>query len=1083
MRQYLKGYISLVLIGGLLGASVQPVRAQELLLPKLGIMVQLSSAHNPPMLKGIKVHPADPFKFEFVLDQGDIDTPTRGHVPYFRDVSSSTMPSEVVMNVKATQRQKADALKTEASKLIKYFLAALTVPEKDLWVNLSPYEKDRIVPDAFGQTEMGRDLLAQDYLLKQITASLMYPEGEVGKKFWKKIYEESAKRFGNTNVPVNTFNKVWIVPEKAVVYENIKNGTAYVVESRLKVMLEEDYLATKRAGDAKAEPFSARSASEDGGGAAAAGPAHVATKKGNTADSTQSIIREIIIPELIKEINQGQNFAQLRQVYNSLILATWYKKKIKQSILNQVYSDKNKIKGTEYNTSITTPLPTRGHVQARTTRNVSPSTLPNELGLTTKAPQGNNLNDVEAIYRNYLESFKKGAYNFIKEEQDPVTKAMIPRKYFSGGMGFAGNMAMITISNRQDAMKIIGTTVASLLLLSISILPASAEVKPSAFQAMPEIKAFPDDSSRRNFAGQGQLPNTRDVMQQLTFMALTGGGDITVEFRPRKDVASNFIVPQLRNNQEKRYHHFILPEDLNINELYSLMEKLKELPVGRDTKLASMFEGEISPLPSLKTFVAQQIDEGSLMGAQAGAVAVDLAKKARQELNALLYFRGVQMFAQGLKDIDVDSLAKGLAYKKRTGNAEAVAIEEQRIIKLIVSRLLQFKGWQSHLGLESSPNWALETNEFSCVFRSAVAAYYLEKIGIKVASVSVHQWAPQLKNIGHNLLVAALSNGSNYWVEPSYSIKNTREAMLSRQAFNTKGVVTLQDQNYRLVSISDWKKGLLASFLNNLGNAVGSSESSYKEELLQSSIELNTFEDWPHLNLGALYFDKGKYQKAIEYFKRAIKINPKRASSWNYMGAAHIFTGDLDIAEDELERSIGLDKNAFWPNYNLGLIHLRQLNIEGGLRLVDKAIQLGLSGIDIQKDLMPVREKVSGADLKLLDDFIEFVRKKKLDKAMINEATPTQLGKSFKINNTNDQVMSSTRADGKATGSDLGGIDLSSDKFLQLNNDGQGAIQFKIDPVMLKQLQDAPGLIPQIIDVNSTPDLRSFLGIADNPLK
>src|SRR5208282_4449030 len=83
-------------------------------------------------------------------------------------------------------------------------------------------------------------------MLKQITASLIYPEGETGKKFWKRIYEEAAKKFGTTNIPVNTFNKVWIVPEKAVVYENPKAGTVYVVEAKLKVMLEQDYLALEK---------------------------------------------------------------------------------------------------------------------------------------------------------------------------------------------------------------------------------------------------------------------------------------------------------------------------------------------------------------------------------------------------------------------------------------------------------------------------------------------------------------------------------------------------------------------------------------------------------------------------------------------------------------------------------------------------------------------------------------------------------------------------------------------------------------------------------------------------------------------
>ena len=187
------------------------------------MLVRLSPAFNPPILKGLKVHPDNPFRFDFILDQGDL---YRGHVPREAGYVS---PQE--------------QLKQESTKLIKYFLASLTIPENDLWVNLSPYEKDHIIPQSFGLTEMGRDLLAEDYMLKQITASLIYPEGETGKKFWKRIYEEAQKKFGTTNIPVNTFNKVWIVPEKAVVYENAKAGTAYIVESKLKVMLEQDYLS------------------------------------------------------------------------------------------------------------------------------------------------------------------------------------------------------------------------------------------------------------------------------------------------------------------------------------------------------------------------------------------------------------------------------------------------------------------------------------------------------------------------------------------------------------------------------------------------------------------------------------------------------------------------------------------------------------------------------------------------------------------------------------------------------------------------------------------------------------------------
>ncbi|MDE1921776.1 MAG: hypothetical protein KGI24_10125 [Candidatus Omnitrophica bacterium] len=332
--------------------------ADEWRLPVPGVMVALSPPEDPPLLKGIKVHADNPFRFDFILDKGD---------------------SEL----------SADELKDESSRLIKYFLASLTIPEKDLWVNLSPYEKDRIIPNSFGLTQMGRDLLAEDYILKQITASLIYPEGEVGKRFWKKVYALAEKKYGTTNIPVNTFNKVWIVPEKAVVYENAKAGTAYVVASSLKVMLEEDYLSLAKHEGIQSAPQ-------------------------NTNHLGSEVVREIVLPELTREVNQDKNFARVRQVYNSLILATWYKEKIKSSILTQVYADKAKV-----------------------------------AGISIRDPQ-----EKQKIYQRYLQAFKKGVYNYIKEEQDPLTQQMIPRKYFSGGIGFSNYNLDRAMTYVKDASSI-----------------------------------------------------------------------------------------------------------------------------------------------------------------------------------------------------------------------------------------------------------------------------------------------------------------------------------------------------------------------------------------------------------------------------------------------------------------------------------------------------------------------------------------------------------------------------------------------------------------------------------------------------
>ena len=67
---------------------------------------------SPVTLFGLKMH-SNPFKFDFILNTGDT-----GLGP--------------------------DNVQIEAEKLIKYFMTALTVPEEDIWVNLSPHEDHRV---------------------------------------------------------------------------------------------------------------------------------------------------------------------------------------------------------------------------------------------------------------------------------------------------------------------------------------------------------------------------------------------------------------------------------------------------------------------------------------------------------------------------------------------------------------------------------------------------------------------------------------------------------------------------------------------------------------------------------------------------------------------------------------------------------------------------------------------------------------------------------------------------------------------------------------------------------------------------
>ncbi len=343
-------------------------------------MVNLSQAYEPVMIKGLTVHKDNPFLFDFIVDVGQ-------------------------------DKMTGEPLKKEGEKLIKYFLASLAIPEKDLWVNLSPYEKDKTIPEALGQTDMGRDLLTQDYILKQITASLIYPEKQLGKTFWDKVYAKAQQMYGTTQVPVNTFNKVWIMADRAEVFEH--NQTAFVVDSHLKVMLEADYLAASKH-DVNGQMVNGQKQNTTNTTTINNSPLTI------NHDLSQQIIREVILPELEKEVNSGKNFANLRQIFNSIILSSWYKKNLKQALLNQAYADKSKINGIKSNDQRLNPQ---------------------DAGLTPTN-----------IYEQYLKAYKKGVFNYIKEDIDASKGQMIPRKYFSGGFreGEAAAPAMTTNPQRLD---------------------------------------------------------------------------------------------------------------------------------------------------------------------------------------------------------------------------------------------------------------------------------------------------------------------------------------------------------------------------------------------------------------------------------------------------------------------------------------------------------------------------------------------------------------------------------------------------------------------------------------------------------
>jgi len=237
-------------------------------LPAPTQLLKSSQALSYPVLKGLKIDPNNPLNLEFIID---------------------TMGKETVS---------AD----EAQRLVNYFLTAVAVPQEDLWVNLSPYEKDRVVTDELGKTVLGEELLTQDYLLKQLSSSLTDPNSNLGKEYWSSVPSAGS------GIGSETFNKIWIMPDKAQVYEN--GNRVFVTEATLKVMSDADYTAMQQ---------------------------NAATSSGNGAT-------EKILPSVLKEVNEGERFAPTRQAYYSIILGLWFKEKLRDSFFKN-YIDQKKVDG------------------------------------------------------------------------------------------------------------------------------------------------------------------------------------------------------------------------------------------------------------------------------------------------------------------------------------------------------------------------------------------------------------------------------------------------------------------------------------------------------------------------------------------------------------------------------------------------------------------------------------------------------------------------------------------------------------------------------------------------------------------
>ena len=257
----------------------------------------------------------------------------------------------------------------QAEKLMAYFRVGLSLPDDAFWVNLRPDSPERMLDDDLARTDVGRILLEADLQLKKDTAASTSPDTKEGKEYWERLYKKAEELYGSQeNISIPTLTRPWIVPDEIIVRDS--GSSAYIYKATLKVMLEQDYLKGEQTYEFKDS-----------------------RQKALNEFSTQ-LIRELIIPKITREVNSAKKYAQLRQVYYSLILAQWFKKAAASGQLT--YS---------------------GAIDSR-----------NTAGLVSITSWDKN-----EYFRSYQKSFKEGEYNLQKHYSSLPGQDSI-RSYFSGGI-------------------------------------------------------------------------------------------------------------------------------------------------------------------------------------------------------------------------------------------------------------------------------------------------------------------------------------------------------------------------------------------------------------------------------------------------------------------------------------------------------------------------------------------------------------------------------------------------------------------------------------------------------------------------
>ena len=385
------------------GATVQDSSepTQNVVIPEQNnLLLRPGRKVSPCILKGLRTADNNPTSLNFIVDGGDDHALT-----------------ELIAS-------------GEYAKQLDYFNSALAVKEDNLHVEMSGNELDPMLPKPLVGTRLGRVLLSQDFVLKQLAASFLHPDNPIGKEYWDRVYLKARNTVGSSTRRFASFQKLWLFPKKAVVYElpfgeeppdrlkrfDVKKGErfAYIVETELETGCECNLAALKRHIDG--QEFGSPGLSRE------------------FAVKMVEIFKCVVLPHIRREVNEGEHFVPIRQVYNAIVLATWYKKKLRsvpafQNMFEYVDNDDP----SRRKTTISSITSLADQASKPNTDQLISKASSNQTPLSAS---GFETADNMEFYLKYIRLFRDGVFRCARAEVGDEPGEEINRVYFSGAVRF-----------------------------------------------------------------------------------------------------------------------------------------------------------------------------------------------------------------------------------------------------------------------------------------------------------------------------------------------------------------------------------------------------------------------------------------------------------------------------------------------------------------------------------------------------------------------------------------------------------------------------------------------------------------------